>query len=33
VPGPGAYDSNQNNLATAASWGFGSSKRPKMALS
>ena len=33
VPGPGAYNTNQADLATMPSWGFGSSKRPKMALS
>jgi len=33
VPGPGAYNSNSANLAAMPSWGFGSSKRPKMAAS
>ena len=33
VPGPGAYNANSANLASMPSWGFGSSKRPKMAAS
>lgn len=34
VPGPGAYNANESkNLNAPPSWGFGTSKRPKMALS
>ena len=33
VPGPGAYNSTHADLAAMPSWGFGSSKRPKMAIS
>lgn len=33
VPGPGAYTANTKDLKAMPSWGFGTSKRPKMALS
>ena len=33
VPGPGTYAQANNTMRSQPSWGFGTGKRPKMALS